>query len=70
LLINRTLSQIAYSDIKEIKRTGRGKILAEMKLAKAANSSKSQAREKKLESVYSYISHHKNRQSEEYSSIF
>jgi len=35
-LISRTLSQIAYSDIKEIKKIGRGKILAEMK-AKAAN---------------------------------
>jgi len=38
LLISRTLSQIAYSDIKEIKRIRRGKILAEMKSAKTANS--------------------------------
>jgi len=38
LLISRTLSQIAYSDIKEIKRIGRGKILAEMKSANATNS--------------------------------
>jgi len=37
LLINRTFSQIAYSDIKEIKRIGRGKILAEMISANAAN---------------------------------
>jgi len=37
LLISRTLSQIAYSDIKEIKRIGRGKILAEMISANAAN---------------------------------
>jgi len=37
LLISRTLSQLAYFDIKEIKRIGRGKILAEMKSAKAAN---------------------------------
>jgi len=38
LLISRTLSQIAYADIKEIKRIGKGKILAEMKSAEAANS--------------------------------
>jgi len=38
LLISRRLSQIAYSDIKEIKRIGRGKVLAEMKSMKAANS--------------------------------
>jgi len=37
LLISRTLSHIAYSDIKEIKRIGRGKVLAEMKSVKAAN---------------------------------
>jgi len=38
LLISRTLSQIAYSDIKEIKRIGRGKVLVEIKSVKAANS--------------------------------
>jgi len=37
LLISRTLSQIAYADIKEIKRIGRGKILAEMNSYTAAN---------------------------------
>jgi len=37
LLISRTLSKIAYSEIKEIKKIGRGKILAEMTSAKAAN---------------------------------
>jgi len=37
LLISRTLSQIAYSEIKEIKKIGRGKILAEMISANAAN---------------------------------
>jgi len=37
LLISRILSQIAYSDIKEIKKIGRGKVLAEMSTAKAAN---------------------------------
>jgi len=35
LLISRTLSQIAYADIKEIKKIGKGKILAEMATAKA-----------------------------------
>jgi len=37
LLISRTLSQLAYADIKEIKRIGRSKVLVEMKSAKAAN---------------------------------
>jgi len=37
LLISRTLSRIAYIDIKEIKRIGRGKVLAEMNSAKSAN---------------------------------
>jgi len=37
LLISKTLSQLAYSQIKEIKRIGKGKILAEMKSAEAAN---------------------------------
>jgi len=37
LLISRTLSQIAYADIKEIKRIGRGKILAEMNSFTMAN---------------------------------
>jgi len=37
LLISRTLSKIAYSEIKEIKKIGRGKVLAEMTSAKAAN---------------------------------
>jgi len=37
LLISRTLSQLAYADIKGIKRIGKGKVLAEMKSAKAAN---------------------------------
>jgi len=37
LLISRTLSHIAYADIKEIKRIGRGKILAEMNSVNAAN---------------------------------
>jgi len=37
LLISRALSQIAYADIKEIKRIGRGKILAEMNSYNAAN---------------------------------
>jgi len=37
LLISRTLSKIVYSEIKEIKKIGRGKILAEMTSAKAAN---------------------------------
>jgi len=31
------LSQIAYSDIKEIRKLGRGKVLVEMISAKAAN---------------------------------
>jgi len=37
LLISRTLSKIAYSEIKEIKKIGRGKILVEMTSAKTAN---------------------------------
>jgi len=37
LLISRTLSQIAYFDIKEIKKIERSKILAEMTSAKTAN---------------------------------
>jgi len=37
LLISRTLSRIAYSDIKEIRKIGKGKVLAEMTTAKAAN---------------------------------
>jgi len=37
LLITRVFSQIAYVDIKEIKKIGRGKVLAEMSTAKAAN---------------------------------
>jgi len=37
LLISRSLSRIAYSDIKEIKKIGRGKVLAEMNSAKSAN---------------------------------
>jgi len=38
LLISRVLSQIAYVDaIKEIKKIGRGKVLAEMSTAKAVN---------------------------------
>jgi len=37
LLISRVLSQIAYANIKEIKKIGRGKVLAEMKSIKAAN---------------------------------
>jgi len=37
LLISRVLSQIAYSNIKEIKKIDRGKVLAEMKSIKAAN---------------------------------
>jgi len=37
LLISRTLSRIAYSDIKEIKKLGRGKVLVEMVSAKSAN---------------------------------
>jgi len=37
LLISRTLSQLAYADIKEIKKIGKGKVLVEMKSAKAAN---------------------------------
>jgi len=37
LLISRTLSHIAYSDIKEIKKLGRGKVLVELTSAKSAN---------------------------------
>jgi len=37
LLISRTLSRIACSDIKEIKKLGRGKVLVEMASAKSAN---------------------------------
>jgi len=37
LMISRTLSRLAYSNIRKIKRIGRGKILAEMKTVKAAN---------------------------------
>jgi len=37
LLISRTLSQITYSYIKEIKKLGRGKVLVEMASAKSAN---------------------------------
>jgi len=37
LLISRTLSHLAYANIKEIKRIGRGKVLVEMKSAEAAN---------------------------------
>jgi len=37
LLISRTLSKLAYSDIKEIKKLGRGKVLVEMSSAKSAN---------------------------------
>jgi len=37
LLISRTLSQIAYSDIKKIKKLGRGKVLVEMASVKSAN---------------------------------
>jgi len=37
LVISRTLSRIAYSDIKEIRKIGKGKVLAEMTSAKAAN---------------------------------
>jgi len=37
LLISRTLSRLVYSDIKEIKKIGKGKVMAEMNSAKAAN---------------------------------
>jgi len=37
LLISRSLSKIAYSNIKEIKKIGKDKVLAEMASAKAAN---------------------------------
>jgi len=37
LLISRSLSKIAYFDIKEIKKIGKGKVLAEMASAKAVN---------------------------------
>jgi len=37
LLISQSLSRIAYADIKEIRKIGRGKVLAEMHSAKAAN---------------------------------
>jgi len=37
LLISRTLSRLAYSNIKEIKKLGRGKVLVEMDTAKSAN---------------------------------
>jgi len=37
LLISRALSRIAYSEIKEIKKIDRGKVLVEMTSAKAAN---------------------------------
>jgi len=37
LLISRTLSQIAYADVKEIKKIGRDKILTEMNSVSAAN---------------------------------
>jgi len=37
LLISRTLLQLSYADIKEIKRIGKGKILAEINSIKAAN---------------------------------
>jgi len=45
LLINRLLSQIAYIDIKEIKKIGRSKILAEMNSANSLTNSAKLAQE-------------------------
>jgi len=70
LLISRTLSQIAYSDIKEIKKVRRGKILAEMTTVKATNNLVLNTRlnTEKL-NVHPNVTHHQNRYRERYSSI-